>query len=257
VAAGERSGEWRYWSESDEEPRLVRESLEPARPPFWPPPPTQPTLGRYYRTTLLDPAGSGGAFEVLSIPHPPDVLAELFLRPSLPRFGGLGSADFIGGSSSMALTPELLVGGLLVCRPDQDLRLLPGRSTGDVVGEALGSTPFPSRPSYGIDADYLEAVEEHVGRERPALRRFAARAAVEPVILVEGSPPGGQALARLMGGTGFTAWIGYLSQGGDPVISLAIPGGIILFGGAVGIARGLEAGLARRIEQWVAGLPED
>ena len=62
---------------------------------------------------------------------------------------------------------------------------------------------------------------------------------------------------KLLSVPGFVAWMGYISSGGDPVLSLGIPAGIIIIGGATGIADGLSAGLGHRISEWIAGRPLD
>lgn len=52
-----------------------------------------------------------------------------------------------------------------------------------------------------------------------------------------------RSVATILALPAFTGWLGYLGAGGDPVLAMVIPSGVILIGAAVGIANGLSSGL--------------
>jgi hypothetical protein len=73
-------------------------------------------------------------------------------------------------------------------------------------------------------------------------------------VIVERSPPDAIPLHGLIGQNAWIAvgsWVGFHAGGDGWIMLISIPGGVILMGAAIGIARGLMAGLGRAVERAV------
>lgn len=84
-------------------------------------------------------------------------------------------------------------------------------------------------------------------------RRFFEQLAFGPIIPCESSPLTAHPLASLVQGSGarIGAATGILSGAEEPVLLLTVPLGVVLVGAAVGISRGLAAGLEERSRNFV------
>jgi hypothetical protein len=206
--------------------------------------PSAPTVARYYEATILDSPGSGAELKVISVPHTPDLVARSVLS-SLPAEHRLREPGFLRDFRiDMLLEPPVLVDAILATRPDHS-RSYRG---------ALADHEFP--PPSLLDPIFLKDAANAIAARDPLLYRFASRAALEPIIPVESSPLSGASLVELVKSTGASAALGYFAVGADPLLLVTVPLGVILLGGATGIAEGLKAGLAVRIASWLGGTPD-
>jgi hypothetical protein len=212
--------------------------------------PPAPSLSRYYEATVLDLPGTGAELKAVSVPHTADIVAEGVLsvrdyRPDyLPRPGFLH--DF---RVSFSFQRDRLIEAILATRPDHS-RWYQGE-----VSDADFRLSTDIDRVIALDHQYIGQVGNVVRARDPRLYRFAARAALEPLIPVESSPVAGVSLAELVRSTGASAALGYFALGADPLLLVTVPAGVILLGGAAGIAEGLKAGLAFRIASWLGAAP--
>jgi hypothetical protein len=208
----------------------------------------QPTVTRYYQATLLDVPGSGAALSVVSVPQPADVAAELLLGASNRDEHWLleQTARDLGVKDLRVIAPNVsdLLGAMLATRPDE------------VASYGGERGPIPWFEILGRDPDPLSTKDAFaLGNYDPRLAQFVGRVAIEPLIPVESSPLGGVSLTALAKGAGTAA--GGIALGmaamSNPLILLCVPAGVIIMGGAKGIAQGLEEGLHARIVRMLTG----
>ena len=212
-----------------------------------------PTVGRYYQATLLDLPGTGGELRAIFVPRTADEIAESVLSVG-PEYAVGGTPSFLDSfTTSMYLDPPQLIAAILATRPDQ-CRWYSGGISDDRTREARGPA-FPRPDPTGLDWSYLGDVSEYVAEIDPALYRFAARVTLEPVIPVESSPVSGTALAELVKSVGASSALGYFAVGAHPLLLITVPVGVVLLGGARGIADGLRKGLEHRIATWLGASP--
>jgi hypothetical protein len=73
-------------------------------------------------------------------------------------------------------------------------------------------------------------------------------------IVLERSPPFGVPLNNILKGASTLSigtYVGFEALGGHPLLFLTVPGGIIIVGAAVGIGKALEAGLNKKLKQYL------
>lgn len=245
--------EFGYHAPDDLLARLVRAleaGMEQSKPAI--PLPPVPTVPRYYQVTLLDVPGSGGEFSAIFVPHTPDYTAAAVLEDPYLRYPPYLTELQTG----MSIDPPLLVSAILATRPDHSRWY--GGGIKDVSDDPVArehAIGFPDALPGGLDRTFLANVERFVAQRDPLLHRFASRVALEPVIPVESSPLSGTSLAELVKSMGSTAVLGYLAMQTSPLLLITVPVGIIVMGGAQGIAEGLRQGLQFRIATWFGATP--
>ena len=91
---------------------------------------------------------------------------------------------------------------------------------------------------------------------RQDLIQFAEHLVLSPVVPVRRNPLNLESLGSVIttaSGVGLGAFAGFIVAGGTPLIFVTVPAGMIIFGAAAGVAKGLEKGLAARISKWIKG----
>jgi hypothetical protein len=207
----------------------------------------QASTPRWYETTAIDL--SGAAFRIVGLP--PD--------PSMAAKRRLGLVDAFGIAHQIAFQLDLeawtepsvndLMPILLAMRPDRaatysgPLR----RSSLELHDWGAGEANSERGPArIPLFATYLSDID-------PSLLDFAARVATEPLCPVESSPLRAISLATLLRTAGNGAVVAYSGISHHLYLILAVPVGVIVMGGARGIAAGLEEGLHRRLVQALTG----
>lgn len=85
--------------------------------------------------------------------------------------------------------------------------------------------------------------------------RFAEYLTMARVVPFESSPLTAESIGNLITtttGVGLGAFSGFVVAGSSPFIFVLVPAGMILFGAAAGVGRGLEEGLRDRIHRAIA-----
>ncbi len=215
------------------------------------PPPSAPTVTRFYETTCIDLPGSGAAVDVMSIPQRPDLVAAWHTQDQYLVSAGRVAEGFgfdrgdYRGADHRGITPELLVPAILYTRPDHC---------------ATYSGPLPSEEqAYEPEVYVLKDLPKFASFVRSADRSlylFAARVAHEPLVPVEGSPARAISLAKVAGSAGADMAL-VLSGVHDPIVLVSTPFVVIAMGAATGLSaglfRGLNEGIYRRVVQWLTG----
>jgi hypothetical protein len=184
---------------------------------------------RWYESVAIDTPGTGAAFRIAFFPPSPGDLAlweigELSSDARVERI-----AETIGLTKTTTGFDRDDVGRvLLALRPD------------------LADTYKLRRR---LDTEFRGF---RVNLE-PALREFVARVATDPIIPVESSPLRGVSLVNLLHAATTSAVLGMAEATREPLLLLGVPIGIVVIGGARGIAAGLEEGLYRRIVKAMTG----
>lgn len=226
----------------------------PARPGFWAvrgsyqePDVPPPSLGRWYETTVVDDRGSGGAFRIVAMPADVGLASQLQLGVLNAEEFAARCAESLELERGERVFENDLFAALLGTRPD--------------LAETYTDSPIPFVPMVRRGARWdLATIREWAGvasNDDPRLASFVARAATEPLVAIEGSPIRGVSLAALTRSAGTTAWVAYSGWTDHPYLLLAIPVGVVIMGGARGIAAGLEDGLYRVIVRKLTGQDPD
>jgi hypothetical protein len=167
----------------------------------------KPQDGQYYTTTVFAPVGYKGAFTVLVMP-----------RRVLDSSAMDSGADFL---SVMQLDKE----GSPFDSPAN------GRELALILAR------------FWLNADDQRPPEELVDAAMDTI--------TETPIPVESSPLAGETLQQILsrgGAVGVGTMVAFHVFGAtSPLLILAVPGNIILIGAAIGLAKGLENGLAQKI----------
>lgn len=91
----------------------------------------------------------------------------------------------------------------------------------------------------------------------PTSNRRIIQAVLESTIILENSPPEAVDFRRLLGkatSVSLGVYVGVQLAGAYPLLLIiTIPTGIIVMGSAIGISKGLEAGLQKAIKRWFEG----
>ncbi len=99
---------------------------------------------------------------------------------------------------------------------------------------------------------------EHPQTERERFRDAARYIQDLPLVPFERSPLTAAELSKIVrsGGTGVGVYIGFVLAGSTPWLLLTVPLGIVLMRATMGVGRGLETGLEKRIHELVAPKPK-
>jgi hypothetical protein len=192
--------------------------------------PRAPTLPRWYESAAIDLPGTGAAFRIVSIPPTPADVARWDL-------GELRDVSLVeSGANELGLTVPVY---------------------GSVGTDDLRRALLALRPD--LAATYIRSPSENTDFRGftinldPELSAFVARFATDPIVAVEESPLHGTSIINLLRTTGATATLAVSAVTHEPYLLLAVPIGIVLIGGARGVAAGLEEGLYRRIVKALTG----
>ncbi len=146
----------------------------------------------------------------------------------------------------------------LLDRPRELAEILEARRTFS-LDEALDVVPALAVALEG-DIRSVEALDqidgdgwlEMLSKVRPSARRgFTSYCATAEIIPFEQSPPAGNSLLSIVGkgtaiGTGAT--LGFIVSGPTLLAFVTVPLGMIIFGAASGVAKGLEGGLDHKLK---------
>jgi hypothetical protein len=86
--------------------------------------------------------------------------------------------------------------------------------------------------------------------------KFAELLALAPVVPFENSPLGLDSIGSIItrtSGVGLGAYAGFVVAGNSPLLLIAVPAGMVIFGAASGVANALEQGLRERVLKLVRG----
>lgn len=210
-----------------------------------PPAVREPSLPRTYRTSVFDVPGTGACLEMLSVPVPSfyavayEVGGGEWMMPQGELLEGLGIAG------AFTVPARYLLAGMIVT-------LLDAGTSAELEWDTSVIWPVQGMPGPEV-VERLVAVGDEIAQSEPGLLRFVSQVAVEAIVPIESSAPQGRSLASIASSAGATLLLGQLGHVEYPVLVIAFPLGIVLVGGAVGIAQGLQEGLYRRIVKWLTG----
>jgi hypothetical protein len=171
---------------------------------------------------------------------------------------GAGEATFIVAPRSAFATPELLD------QPDQVAGILGAGSLHEIrealdIWPALAVVLSGDEPALALlEARPAEDWLEVLAKVAPSAKRgFASYCASASVIPFEESPLAATSLISVISkatATTLGAAVGFLITGATPLALVVVPAGMIIFGSADGVARGLQQGLEYKVKN-VLGAP--
>jgi hypothetical protein len=185
---------------------------------------------QYYTTTIFDPDGAGEATFIVA---PKSAFAEQELGERPESIGELfGAAQMHRVSEAFDIWPALAV----------------------VLAEDQGAIELLEKSS---PEEWLQAL----ARVAPSAKRgFASYCASAPVVPFEESPLIAASLVSLISKatpTAAGALVGFIVAGPSPLALIVMPAGMIVFGTASGVARGLQEGLADKIKKALGASSDD
>lgn len=179
-------------------------------------------MRQYYQTTLIDEYSEiSGTFIVL----PSKYIRQNILEKDTDKV-----IKLLGFTKSHSISPGWLIKAVAIA------------STGNVENlDVWPTTDKESLKFHKIENKYY---------------RFAEYATMANIIPVEHSPLSGDSIGNLIvsaSGVGIGGYVGFVIAAGSPWILISVPAGMIFFGAAAGVARGLEEGLREVIKNFIIG----